>query len=184
MATCTTREAWECISIPRVAQLIASIDCYASNGEVFRGFWQEQVAHACAKSWKKRSAKTGKVTWHLQQLCSNRFWVESGPAWLQSPLGSIWDVSKGAVHMIFQNLSKLYLMYQTMIQSSQAQILVGVHLHKCTELMQMLAVCRCVWWGQRHYCSGKYTWRKHVSPAKPRLFWSSDKSVLQSRQIA
>ena len=133
---------------------------------------------------KKRSAKTGKVTWHLQQLCSNRFWVESGPAWLQSPLGSIWDVSKGAVHMIFQNLSKLYLMYQTMIQSSQAQILVGVHLHKCTELMQMLAVCRCVWWGQRHYCSGKYTWRKHVSPAKPRLFWSSDKSVLQSRQIA
>ena len=56
---------------------------------------------------KKRSAKTGKVTWHLQQRCSNRFWVESGPAWLQSPLGSIWDVSKGAVHMIFQNLSKL-----------------------------------------------------------------------------
>ena len=127
---------------------------------------------------KKRSAKTGRVTWHLQQRCSNRFWVEFGPAWLQSPLGFIWDVSKGAVHMIFSEAINIRIWYY------QAQILVSVHFDGSTELMQMLTVCRCVWWGQRHCCSGKYTWRKHVSPAKPRLFWSSDKSVMQSKQIA
>ena len=37
--------------------LIASIDCSASNGEVFWGFWQEQVAHACAKSWEEALRK-------------------------------------------------------------------------------------------------------------------------------
>ena len=53
--------------------LIASIDWNASNVEVFWGFWQEQVAHVCAKSsqiYKKLQSYMTLAAALLQRLLS------------------------------------------------------------------------------------------------------------------